>query len=128
MARISKTAQLFVSLAVAGLPWLIYPGVMVLIASATGLVYVAASIGALRGSKLASRVALAFSVATAILATLAVLRFARGGFSYVSGNFEWHDGIYWTPYAFLAIAVGATLVVLSHLVSSRPGSGGDPQS
>lgn len=116
MMRIAHVIQLIVSLAVLGLFWLIYPGVMVLFASAVGLLYVAASIGALRGSLLASRVALGFSVATAILAAAAVLRFVGNDFSYLSGSFVLYDGVYWPPYAFLAIANGATFVVVLHLV------------
>ena len=127
MARISKIAQLLLSLAVLGLFWQIYPGVMVFVASAVGLVYVAASVCALRGSRLANRVAIAFSAATAILATLAVLRFARSGFSYATGNYEWHDGVYWTPYAFLAIAAGAALVVGLRLALWRSGSSRETQ-
>jgi len=128
MARISKIAQLFVSLAVLGLFWRIYPGVMVLFASAIGLIYVAASICALRGCRLANQVAIAFSAATAILATLAVLRFARSGFSYATGNYEWHDGVYWTPYAFLAVAAGAALVVVLHLALWRSANSRESQS
>lgn len=128
MVRIAYIIQLIVSLAVIGLFWMIYPGAMVLAASALGLVYVAASAGALRGSRLASRVAFAFSATTAILAALAVLRFVGNSFSYLSGSFELHDGVYWAPYAFLAIATGATLVVVLQLYSRRAGSSGEAQS
>lgn len=128
MARISKAAQLFVSLAVVGLFWLIYPGVMVLVASAVGLIYVASAVAALRGNKLGSRVAFAFSAATAILATLGATRLAGSGFSFTSGDFEFHDGVYWTPYAFLAVATGATLVVVLHLISWSTESGSETQS
>ena len=119
MLRIAHILQLIVSLAVLGLFWLIYPGVMALVASAVALLYTAAAIGALRGSKGAGAVALAFTAATAILATLAVLRFAGNGFDYLAGNFERYDGIYWLPYAFVAVALGATLVVLLQVVAMR---------
>jgi hypothetical protein len=128
MVRIEHIIQLIVSLALIGLFWMIYPGVMVFAASALGLVYVAASIGAIRGSLLGGRVAFAFSAMTAILATLAVLRFVGNSFSYLSGSFESHDGVYWVPYAFLAVATGATLVVVLQLYSWRAGSGGEAQS
>lgn len=128
MLRIAHIIQLIVSLAVIGLFWMIYPGVMVLAASALGLVYVAASVAAIRGSKPGSRVAFAFSATTVILAALSVLRFVGNGFSYLSGNFQLHDGVYWAPYAFLAIASGATLVVVLQLVAWRTGSGGEAQS
>jgi hypothetical protein len=128
MVRIEHIIQLIVSLALIGLFWMIYPGVMVFAASALGLVYVAASIGAIRGSLLGGRVAFAFSAMTAILAMLAVLRFVGNNFSYLSGSFESHDGVYWVPYAFLAVATGATLVVVLQLYSWRAGSGGEAQS
>ena len=121
MTRVSKTIQLLVSLSVVGLFWLIYPGVMVLFASAVGLVYVAAAVGALLGNHLASQIAFALSLVTAILTTLGVLRFISNGFSYVSGNFEPHDGIYWPPYAILAVALGTALVVVLQIAGRRIG-------
>jgi hypothetical protein len=117
--RAVKIFQLLVSLSVVGLFWLIYPGIMVLIASAVALLYVAAAVGALRGHYAAGRVAFVGSLATAILATVAVLRFVGNGFSYRLGNFELHDGVYWPPYAFLAIAIGASLVVSLQLLPAR---------
>jgi len=111
MIRATRIIQLVVSLSVVGLFWLIYPGVMLLVAAAVALLYVAAAVGALRGNYVAGRVAFVGSLATAVLATLAVLRFIANGYSYKSGNFELHDGVYWPPYAFLAIAIGASLVV-----------------
>ena len=128
MTRIARLVQLLVSLAVLGLFWLIYPGVMVIVATAAGLLYVAVSLLALRGSTPAAWSALALSAATAVLTTLAVLRFAGNGFGYLAGNFEGHGGIYWTPYAFLAIAIGAALTVILQVVTMRPGRSGDGQS
>jgi hypothetical protein len=128
MPRIARIIQLLVSLAVAGLFWLIYPGVMVIVATAAGLLYVAASLFALRGSKLATWIALTLSVATAVLTTLAVLRFAGNSFSYLAVNFKGHGGIYRTPYAFLAIAIGAALAVILQVVAARPGRSGGVQS
>jgi hypothetical protein len=128
MARFSRIIQLTVSLAVVGLFWLIYPGVMVIAATAAGLLYVAASLLALRGGKPAARIAFTLSAITAALTTLAVLRFAGNGFNYLSGNFESHGGIYWPPYAFLAIAIGAALAVMLQVVAMRFGRGGTVQS
>lgn len=119
MIRATRIIQLLVSLSVVGLCWLIYPGVMVLVATAVALLYVAAAVGALRGYYVAGRVASLGSLATAMLATVAVLRFVRNGFSYPSGNFALHDGVYWLPYAFLAIAIGAWLVVGLQLLPAR---------
>lgn len=115
MARASNIIQLLVAVAVIGLFFLIYPGVMVLFASAVGLVYVAAAVGALRGSRVAGWIATGFSAATALLATLGVFRFVGNGFGFLSGNFDSAEGIYWVPYAFLAIAISATLVVVLRL-------------
>ena len=119
MTRVSKTIQLLVSLSVAGLFWLIYPGVMVVLAITVALIYVAAAIGAIRGNRLAEKAALAFTLATTVLAFIAVLRFIGNGFRYQSGNFELHDGFYWPPCAFLAIAIGAVLVVVLRLLPAR---------
>lgn len=127
MARVTDIIQLAVSLAVTGLFWMIYPGVMVILAMAVGLTYVTASIGALRGSRLGGRVALALTLATAVLAALAVSRFVGNGFSYSSGNFDQQDGIYWLPYAFLAITIGAVLVLVLRLALAR-GTGSESQS
>jgi hypothetical protein len=121
MTRVSKIIQLLVSFSIVGLFWLIYPGVMVLFASAVGLIYVAAAVGALRGNQLANQIAFALSLMTAILATLAVQRFVSSGFSYVSGNFEMLDGIYWPPYPILAVALGAALVVALQIAGRRIG-------
>jgi len=111
MIRATRIIQLLVSLSVVGLFWLIYPGVMLLVAAAVALLYVAAAVGALRGNYVAGWIAFVGSLATAVLATLAVFHFIANGYSYQSGNFELHDGVYWPPYAFLAIAIGASLVV-----------------
>ena len=115
MARASNIIQLLVAVAVIGLFFLIYPGVMVLFASAVGLVYVAAAVGALRGSRVAGWIATGFSAGTALLATLGVFRFVGNGFGFLSGNFDSVEGIYWVPYAFLTIAISATLVVVLRL-------------
>ena len=116
MRRVSRIIQLLVSVSIVGLFWLIYPGSMVIVATGVALVYVAAAVGALRDNRVAGWAAFVFSLATGVLATTAVLRFIRNGFSYATGDFELHDGIYWPPYAFLAIAAGATIVVGLHLV------------
>ena len=92
---------------------------MVIFASAVGLVYLAASFGAIRDSRVAVWTAFAFSIVTALLATLGVSRFMRNGFDFLAGNFDQHSGVYLLPYIFLAISIGAVLVVALHLVSWR---------
>jgi len=114
-----KSCQLAVSLAVIGLIWLIYPGAMVIFTGAVGLAYLAASFGAIRDNRIAIWAALAFSVVTAVLTALGVSRFTRNGFDFLAGNFDQHSGIYLLPYVFLAISIGAVLVVALHLVSWR---------
>lgn len=118
MTRVSGIIQLLIALSVVGLFGLIYPGVMAIVATGVALVYVAVALGALRGNRVAGWAAFVFSLATAVLATAAVLRFIGNGFSYPSGNFELHDGVYWPPYAFLAIAIGASLVVGLQLLAA----------
>ena len=114
-----KSCQLAVSLAVIGLIWLIYPGAMAVFASVVGLAYLAASLGTIRDNRLATWIAFAFSVVTAVLSALGVSRFIRNGFDFLAGNFDQQSGIYLPPYVFLAIFIGAVLVVALHLVSWR---------
>ena len=117
MIRFLKSSQLVVSLGVIGSFWLIYPGAMVIFASAVGLAYTAASVGAIRDHRIAIWVAFVFSIVTAVLAALGVNRFMRNGFDFLAGNFDQHSGIYLPPYLFLAISSGAALVVVLHLAS-----------
>lgn len=121
MTRVSRIIQLLVALSVVGLFWLIYPGVMVIVATGVALMYLAAAAGALRGNHVAGWVAFVFSLATAVLASAAVLHFIGNGFNYLSGNFQLRDDIYWPPYAFLAIAGSATIVVVLHLKNWKSG-------
>ena len=92
---------------------------MVILASGVGLAYVAASFGAIRDNRIAIWAAFVFSVMTAVLAALGVRRFIRNGFDFLAGNFGEHSGIYLLPYVFLAVSIGAMLVVLLHLASWR---------
>lgn len=92
---------------------------MVIFASAVGLAYVAASFGAMRDNRIAIWAGFVFSVVTAGLAALGVSRFIRNSFDFLAGNFSEHSGIYFLPYVFLAVSIGAALVVLMHLASWR---------
>ena len=100
-----KSVQLAISVGVIGLFWLIYPGAMVIFATAAGLCYVAAAVGAFFDMKIAIWLALLFSILTAILSTLGVSRFLRNDFDFIGGNFDGLSGVYLTPYLFLAISV-----------------------
>lgn len=99
--------------------WLVYPGAMAIFASAAGLAYVVAALGALRDKRLAIWISLAFSVVTAILSALGVSRFLRNGFDFSIGNFDQQSGIYFPPYMLLAMSIVATLIVALHLVAWR---------
>lgn len=92
---------------------------MAIFASAVGLVYLAASLGAIRDNRIAIWIAFAFTVVTAVLSALGVSRFTRNGFDFLAGNFDQQSGIYLPPYVFLAISIGAVLVVALHLVCWR---------
>ncbi len=106
-----KSAQLATSVGIIGLLWLIYPGAMVIFATAVGLCYVVAAVGAIFNVKIAIWLAFLFSTLTAILSTLGVRRFLRNGFDFVGGNFDGLSGIYLPPYFFLVISIASTLVV-----------------
>ena len=99
--------------------WLIYPGAMAIFGSAIGLAYLAASIGAIGDNRVAIRVAFAFSVVTALLATLGGTRFMRNGFDFLAGAFDQRSGVYLLPYVFLTISIAAVLVVALHLACWR---------
>lgn len=114
-----KYTQLAIAFAVIALFWMIYPGVMVIFASAAGFCYVLASIGAIRDCRIAIWLAFVFSMVTAVLSALAVNRFLRNEFDFMTGNFSQYSGIYLPPYLFLAISISSTFVVIMHLVSWR---------
>jgi len=92
---------------------------MVVFASVIGLVYVAASAGARGDSRIAIWIAFVFSVLTAMLSTAGFIRFLGGEFSFLTGNFPSHSGIYLPPYLFLLISLGSIFVVIASLVSWR---------
>ncbi len=114
-----KSAQLAISVGVIGLLWLIYPGAMVIFATAAGLCYVLVAVGAFFDVKIAIWLAFMFSILTAVLSTLGVSRFLRNDFDFIGGNFSGLSGVYLPPFIFLAISLLSTLVVLMHLASWR---------
>jgi hypothetical protein len=114
-----KSAQLAVSVGVVALFWLIYPGVMVIFATAVGLCYVVAAVGAFFDIRITIWLAFLFSILTAVISTLGVSRFLRSNFDFIGGNFDGLSGVYLLPYLFLAVSLISTLVVLMHLVSWR---------
>jgi hypothetical protein len=119
MITFLKSAQLVTAFAVVALFWLIYPGIMVILASGVGLIYVAASIGAILENRLAIWTAFVFSAIAAIFSAFSVHQFLRNGFDFLAGTFDQTDVFYLPPYLFLAISIGATLVVIAHLTSWR---------
>jgi len=119
MITFLKSAQLAIAFAVIALFWLIYPGMMVVFASGVGMIYVAASVGALLENRIAIWAAFVFSTITAILSAFGVNRFLQNGFDFLAGTFDESGEFYPPPYLFLAISIGAALVVIAHLASWR---------
>jgi hypothetical protein len=117
MIRALKSIQLVVSIGVIILFLMIYPGVMVVFACMVGCFYVAAAIGSMRDSLPAIWVAFAFSLLTAILSTLGVMRFLTNGFDFLAGNWGQYGGLYFHPYLFVIISFGSIAVVILHLLS-----------
>ncbi|TFG39842.1 MAG: hypothetical protein E4H42_05260, partial [Chromatiales bacterium] len=68
MIEVLKWLQLAVSIGVIALFWLIYPGIMVVFATAGGLCYAASAIVAFRDHRVAIWLAFAFSSLTTIYA------------------------------------------------------------
>ena len=127
MISLLKSTQLVIAIAVIALFWLIYPGIMMVFASGAGIIYVAASIGALFENRIAIWTAFVFSTVTAILSALGVTRFLRSGFDFLAGKFDETGDIYLLPYLLLAISIGAALVVIAHLASWRWMVSGQPK-
>jgi hypothetical protein len=119
MITFLKSAQLVIAFAVIALFWLIYPGIMMVFASGVGMIYVAASIGALLENRIAIWAAFVFSTVAAILSAFGVTKFLRNGFDFLAGTFDATGDFYLLPYFFLAISIGAALVVIAHLASWR---------
>jgi hypothetical protein len=119
MITFLKSVQLIVAFAVVVLFWLIYPGIMVIFASAVGMIYVAASIGAIFEYRTAIWAAFVFSAIAAVFSAFGVNRLLRNGFDFLEGTFDQTGGFYLTPYLFLAISIGAALVVIAQLASWR---------
>lgn len=117
MLRFLKAAQLSVSLGVIFLFWLIYPGTMVVFASAIGMIYVAASIGAILDNRKGIWLGFIFTTITAALSTLGL--YLRNGFDFIEGKFDQQGGFYLPPCLFLAISLVSISVVILHLVSWR---------
>jgi len=118
MVTLLKATQLAISVVVA-LFMLFYPGIMVVLTSAVGMTYAAASIGAILDNRIAIWVAFVFSTITAVLSVYGVSRFLRNGFDFLAGNFGQLSGFYYPPYLLLAISLGAAFVVIAHLTSWR---------
>lgn len=127
MIEVLKWLQLAVSIGVIALFWRIYPGVMVVLATAAGLCYVASAVVAFRNYRVAIWLAFAFSALTAIFATLSVRRYIQNGFDFLAGNFVGHSGIDLTPYVFLLISLTSMLVVVMHVAAWRWTLWGRPQ-
>lgn len=119
MISFLKFTQLTIAIAVNVLFLLIYPGVMVFFAIGVGIIYVLVSIGAILENRFAIWAALIFSAFTAVLSAIAVNRFLRNGFDLLIGTFEQTSDFYLPPYLFLAISIGAAVVVVAHFACWR---------
>ena len=117
MIKALKSIQFMTSVTVTALFWLIYPGVMVLLASIVGLCYMMTAIGAIFENRIAIWFAFAFSVLTSILSSFGVARFVRGSFDFSVGNWGMSDEFYVHPYLFVIISLMSTVVVIMHLLS-----------
>ena len=97
--------------------WLIYPGVMMMLASVVGLCYVAAAIGAAFDRPVGVWLALGFSVLAFAFSAYGVYRYLVNGFGFLSGNFANLEGVHWPAYRFLLVALGSLAVIVLHAVS-----------
>lgn len=112
-----KVLQLAVSFCVLVLFWLIYPGVLLYVVGAVGLIYVAAALFAMRDALVGIWVAFAFTVMAFAFTLWGVYRYLDNGFSFLSGNFPGRSGVYWPAYLFLFVALGSFVVIVLHLLS-----------
>ncbi len=117
MIKALKSIQFMTSVTVTALFWLIYPGVMVLLASIVGLFYMMAAIGAIFENHIAIWFAFAISLLTAILSSLGVVRFAQGSFDFLAGNWGKSEEFALHPYLFVIVSLMSTVVVIMHLIS-----------
>lgn len=99
--------------------WLIYPGVMVLGATVVGACYMVAAVLALADKRIAIWTAALFTTLAAVLSALAIARFQRSGFSFLSGSYEPGGQFYAVPYLFLLMSIGSLLAVVLYAVCWR---------
>jgi|SRR5690606_7979750 len=115
--RLLKALQLGVSVGLLVLFWLIYPGVLLAVAGAVGLCYVAVSLLAMRDWLVAIWIAFGFTLLAFAFSAWGVYRYLDNGFEFLSGNFPGRTGIYWPAYLFLLIALGSLAVIVLHATS-----------
>jgi hypothetical protein len=108
-----------VSAGVVVLFWLIYPGVLRVLAALAGLSYVIASVAAARDRVVGIWLAFSLSLLAFAFSGWGVYRYLVNGFDYLSGNFGGRAGIHWPAYLFLLVALGTMTVIVLHLVSWR---------
>jgi hypothetical protein len=117
--RVLKTLQLAVAAIAIVVSWVIYPGVLVLFATIVGACYMVAALLALADKRIAIWTATLFTTLAAVLSTLAIGRFQRAGFSFLSGSYESHSQFYAVPYLFLLMSIGSLLAVVLYAVCWR---------
>lgn len=114
-----KALQIITSIGVIAFVWLVYPGAMLLFATAAGAIYVAAAVAAWFDRRFAVLLAFVFTILAAVLSTTGVLRFVDSGFDFLGGGFEGFEEFYVVPYFLLAIALASNLITLLHVASWR---------
>jgi hypothetical protein len=117
--QLLKAVQVAVSVVVMALVWLIYPGVLVAVATLVALLYLTACLFAAADRRIGIWSAFLFTGLTAVLSTLGVSRFLRSGFNFLSGSYESYSEFYAVPYLFLVTSVGSILVVVLHAACWR---------
>lgn len=116
-----KSLQLTVAVGLLVLFWMIYPGVLLMVAGAVAAAYVVAAMAAFRW-RAAHWLALGFTFLALLFAVWGVYRYFANGFEWLGGNFSGRDGIYWPAYIFLLVALGSATVIVLQLLrgSGRP--------
>lgn len=128
MLTLLKWLQLATSLGLIGLGWLVFPGAMVVLATAAVLGYVAAAVMAMLDYRIGIWLAFVCSVLTALFTSYGVYRYVVNGFEFLTGTYGALGGVYLPPYGFVLVAAAAIVVVILHarawrwMLSGRAGS------
>lgn len=120
---VTKGLQLAAAIGLLVLFWAIYPGALLLIAVGVAVLYIAAAVGAFF-SRLADRIALAFTVPAIAFAGWGVYRYTDNGFNWLGGHFDGRDGVYWPAYLFLSVGLCGGAAILRRALTRERRTGG----